>query len=94
MADIHQIRNIKFRKAVNEYLNDIRKETILENRIERLKKLKQEVGDIFTNELIHINFERIKKSFIQTQNCPVNDTDTIFERFFIAQKQKLLNYLG
>jgi hypothetical protein len=94
MADNHQIRNIKFIKAVNEYLYDIRKETTLEKRIERLKKLKQEVGDIFTNEFIHINFERIKRSLIQTQNFSVNVSDTIFERFFSAQKQKLLNYLG
>lgn len=93
MAEIHQIRNIKFRKAVNEYLKDIRKETILEKRIERLKKLKQEVGDIFTNEVIHINFERIKRSFVQTQNHQVNVSDTLFERFLIAQKQKILNYL-
>ncbi len=94
MTDIHQIRNIKFRIAVKEYLDDIRKETILEKRIERLKKLKQEVGDIFTNEFIHTNFERIKRSLLKTQKCPVHFSDKILERFFIIEKQRILYYLG
>ena len=55
MAEAYQIKNFKFRKAINDYLNDIKSEATLEGRIERLKRLKQEAGEIYTSEFIYSN---------------------------------------
>jgi len=88
MTENHQIKNSRFRKAVNEYLNDVRSEATLEKRIERLKKLKQEVGDIFSCEFIHANFEKIKNSLIHTQNYSVSVSEKLVKSFIISQKHK------
>jgi hypothetical protein len=66
MTENHQTENIRFRKAVNDYLSDVKTETALDKRIQRLKKLKQEIGDIFSCELISTNFEMIRNNLIRT----------------------------
>ena len=88
MTENNQSNNIRFRKAVNDYLSDVRAETTLQKRIQRLKKLKQEIGEIFTHELIHANFERIKNNLIQSQNYSVSISDNWIKSFMIRQKQK------
>lgn len=91
MTENNQSNNIRFRKAVNDYLSDVRAETTLEKRIQRLKKLKQEIGSIFSNELIHANFERIKNNLLQAQNYSVNTSDNWIKSFMIRQKQRHIN---
>lgn len=93
MTENHPILNIRFRKAVNDYLSDVRAEATLEKRIQRLKKLKQEVGDIFPHEYIHTNFERIKNNLIHTQNHSVNISDRFIKSFMIRQKKKHIDSL-
>ena len=93
MIENHQIRNIRFRKAVNDYLSYVRAESTLEKRIQRLKKLKQEIGDIFSREYIHTNFERIRYNLIHDQKHSVNISDKFIKSFMIRQKQKHLDSL-
>ncbi len=88
MIENHQIRNIRFRIAVNDFLDDIKSEAVLEKRIERLKRLKQEVGDIFSHEFLRANFEKIRNNLIRTQNYSVSISDKLIKNFFISQKQK------
>ena len=93
MTENHQIRNTRFRKAVNDYLREVRAEATLEKRIQRLKKLKQEVGDIFPYEYIHTNFERIKNNLIYAQNNSANISDRYIKSFMSRQRQKHIDSL-
>jgi hypothetical protein len=85
---MNHLRNMKFRQAVNDYLNDIRSEATLEKRIERIKKLKQEVGEIFSCEFIHANFEKIKNRIIHNQNYSAGFSDKISRDYLVSQKNK------
>ena len=93
MTENHQIQNIRFIKAVDDYLSDVRAESTLEKRIQRLKKLKQEGGDIFPHEYIHTNFERIKNNLIYAQNNSANISDRYIKSFMSRQRQKHIDSL-
>lgn len=93
MTENYQNRNIRFRKAVDDYLIDVRAEATLEKRIMRLKRLKQEVGNIFPLEYIHMNFERIKYNLIHAQKHSGNISDRYIKSFMIRQKQKYIDSL-
>jgi predicted transcriptional regulator len=90
MTENHQTKNIRFRKAVSDYLSDVRTETALEKRIQRLKRLKQEIGDIFSHESISTNFEMIRNNLIRAQKHSVNLSDKSFRSFMIRQKNNFI----
>jgi hypothetical protein len=93
MTENHKVRNIRLRKAVYDYLCEVRAEATLEKRLQRLKKLKQEVVDIFHYEYIQTNFERIKNNLIHAQNNPANFSDRYIKSFIIRQRQKHIDSL-